>query len=205
MSKPFPGYTTEEAAAIRQTLPLLPGIDWPRLLEEITEEMTVQYDPVVYQSEATRRITRVIDALKETESACAELGADLQLHFDNMLLEQGLTTDAVCHTLEAAQMAATNALFPGPHVTTQTTGTPKHHVKRRAIHHLLNLFEQVTGMQPKVYTHHEAGYAGKFYPFAMAVLTPVFPNEKLRSIILATYKEWRKALKVEPSRLAKKK
>ena len=200
MPKPFLGYTEREAGAIRRTwntdtTRLLPGTDWPRLLATITEAVTAQTDPIVYQRDATRRFTRFIAALDATEEAYMQLGTGLQLHFDDILPLKGYSPDQVFSALDAARQAAVLAAeVPSAYVYAPTTGKPKDYARRQAVRNLLNIFWQETGDPPIVYSseHNEEGYAGSFYPFAVAALTPVFHSKKLGSIILAVYKAWRK-------------
>jgi hypothetical protein len=131
------------------------------------------------------------------------------LHFDDMLPPMGYSPDQLCSALEAAQQAAVLASKQqSAYVYAPTTGKPKDYARRQAVRNLLNIFWQETGVRPKVYTsqHNEEEYAGNFYPFAVAALTPVFPTKKkLGSIILAAYKEWRKATELQQQSLAKKK
>jgi hypothetical protein len=200
MNKPFPGYTKEQAADILRALNtehLLPGADWPSLLATITEAVTAQTDPVVYQSDATRRFDRFIAALAATEQAYMQLGAGLQLHFDDILPPMGYSPDQLCSALDAARQAAVLAAKQqSAYVYAPTTGKPKDYARRQAVRNLLNIFWQETGDQPIVYfsDHNKERYAGNFYPFAIAALTPVFPKKKLGSIILAAYKEFRTLL-----------
>lgn len=102
--------------------------------------------------------------------------------------------DALSGVLNAARLAAEK---PSPHVTMQKGGAPKNHVMRLAVRGLLHIFEEATGIEPKVYAsqHANTGYAGNFFEFAVACLAParLTPAKSLGRVILAEYKDrWKK-------------
>jgi hypothetical protein len=98
--------------------------------------------------------------------------------------------------LEAANQVTTD---PPPYLFVSKTRS-KDQYMQRAIYALLVIFEQATGLPARAYfsDHHDAGYGGNFYPFAIAALTPVFPGKKpetLSSAIHAFCKAWHPAKK----------
>ena len=206
MEKPFHGYTTRQAGAIRKTLieqQMKPDADWPDLLDFITNVIFVAHHSmrnplkVVYASDAARRLQKLTTALDGVLEAHEALGLVPQWRLDECLSPDysfKKLTDAMTVVKQAIVWTATR---PSPHISAQRPGAPKNVVMRRAVSTLLRIFEMATGIPPKVYAshHHDAGYAGNFYPFAVACLGPVrlVPAKTLGSNILAAYKEWRRA------------
>lgn len=235
MAKPFTfnGYTKPQAAAIHQALKplLLPGSSWPRLLKAIANAMHEAYqeiaDPVVYAGEAARRLTTLATALEAAEQAHQQLGEKLQWHLDNQLPNVPLVRDGYSDEWRTTvRCLLSSDQFPGalnavrqavdlaakqqsPFGPTPTTGTPKNYVMRWAVRELLHIFEAATGIPPTVSatSHTNAGYAGKFYPFAVACLAPMrlVPAKTLGSNILTAYREWRRSERAWQDHLIKQK
>lgn len=110
-----------------------------------------------------------------------------------------------CYTVRQLVEAALTAVRraneqPNPHVLINKTKA-KNRVMRLAVRELMDIFETATRVNPTVYaapfkkinddTKIGVQYSGTFYPFAVACLTPVFPDQELSSAILTAYTERR--------------
>jgi hypothetical protein len=96
----------------------------------------------------------------------------------------------VDHALAAGRQALERPIDPMISYV-QKQGAPKNHAMHLIVTDLLAIFEQATGTEPKVYTSQttDNGYAGNFYPFAVACLAPLrlVPRKQLGSSILSVY------------------
>lgn len=81
-------------------------------------------------------------------------------------------------------------------------GRTKNYVMRLLVRDLMDIFENATGTEPIIYQSNDGrGYAGSFYPFAVACLAPAFPEttSQLGSPILTAYRELKTIAKTAPS------
>lgn len=230
MSPSFMGYTSEQAADIKQALievRLKPNVEWSRLLASIEDGMynatcedirLAEETPPLVASKAIKRLKSLIAALDVAVAKHKQLGEILQWHLDLELPQVPLLRDAYSDewrstvrcllssdqfsdALNVVKVAAERAASKCSERFSRT-GAPKDHRMREAVYELLNTFQWATGTPPTIYPSELAndGYAGNFYLFARAALTPVFPARNLGSAILTAYREWKACESIDPGK-----
>lgn len=151
---------------------------------------------------------RQIVSGKEVEEWAALVSAHTGQHICPTPSTVRLTFRQLMEILSSAVRLAQEKPNLRAHV--QETGRRRNHAMHQAVSALLDIFEEATeatGEPPSVYTSSDPhapgsvadapGYAGNFYPFAVACLLPLglVEDTYLGSSVVAAYNEW---CRVEP-------
>jgi hypothetical protein len=159
-------------------------------------------DTVLFPGTIQRRLTAFRRSLEAVCKAYEGLGERVQWHFNNQFSprDDGKFLQLMQGVLVAVSHAQERPVHPMI-ASVQEQGAPKNHAMRLIVMGLLEIFERVTGVKPTVYAsqHTKDGYAGTFYPFAVACLAAMglVPRKQLGSAIRAVYKEWSRSCRTK--------